>query len=135
MRIPLVVGVLGLLCLPPSPMPAVAAPLDGSTPILCAIHSVIECGGRGDCERGDPSQEQIPAFVQINVPKKTLSSVDGARTSPITGTNRANGRLMIQGMQNERVWGAVVDEETGRMSATVSEAGGAIILTGACLAQ
>jgi len=135
MRILVVVGVLALACLPLLPVPVAAAPLDGSTPILCAIHSVTECGGRGDCERGDPSQEEIPAFVQINLPKKMLSSVDGARTSPITSSSRSNGRLMIQGMQNERVWGAVLDEETGRMSATVSEAGGAIVLTGACLAQ
>jgi hypothetical protein len=34
---------------------------------------------------------------------------------------------MLQGMQNERVWGAVIDEESGRMSATTGEADGAFV--------
>jgi hypothetical protein len=134
MRILLAAGVLAIVGLLPSGAPPSAAPLDGSTPILCALNSVMECARRGDCERSNTDEAQIPPFVQINVPKKVLSSVDGTRTSPITTVNRTNGRLMIQGMQNERVWGAVVNEETGQMSATVSEADGAIVISGACLA-
>jgi hypothetical protein len=129
-----VAGVAVISCLLPSAAPPSAAPLDSSTPILCALNSVTECARRGNCERTNSEDAEIPSFVQINVPKKVLSTVDGKRTSPITSVNRANGRLMIQGMQNERVWGAVVDEETGHMSATVSEADGAIVITGACTA-
>lgn len=125
-----ILGIAGLL----PPMSASAAPLDGSAPILCALNSVVECARRGDCERSNTDDAQVPPFVQIDVPKKLLRSVDGTRTSPITSVNRTNGRLMIQGMQNERVWGAVVNEETGQMSATVSEADGAIVIAGACVA-
>jgi hypothetical protein len=32
------------------------------------------------------------------------------------------------------VWGVVINEETGRMSATVGEDDGALVLTGACIA-
>lgn len=128
-------ALVAISCLLPAAPPPSAAPLDSSTPLLCALNSVQECARRGNCERTNTDEAEIPAFVQINLPKKILSSVDGKRTSPITSVNRANGRLMIQGMQNERVWGAVVDEETGLMSATVSEAEGAIVITGACLAQ
>ena len=76
----------------------------------------------------------MPSFVRINVPQRVLSSIDGARTSPITSVQRTNGRVMVQGMQNERVWGAVINEESGRMSATVGEDDGAIVITGACFA-
>ena len=72
----------------------------------------------------------MPPFVRIDVQRRVLSSVDGARTSPITQTHRTNGRLMLQGMQNQRVWGAVINEQTGRMWATVGEDDGAIVLSG-----
>ena len=49
-------------------------------------------------------------------------------------THRTSGRLMLQGMQNQRVWGAVINEQTGRMWATVGEDDGAIVLSGACIA-
>ncbi len=70
----------------------------------------------------------------MNIPQRVLSSLDGARTSPIVNVQRSNGQLMLQGMQHERVWGAVIDEESGRMSATAGEADGAFVLIGTCMA-
>jgi hypothetical protein len=116
------------------PVPVSAAPLDGSVPMLCALNSVIECSRRGDCERSNPEEAGIPPIIRVNVPQRQLSSIDGARTSPITNVQRNNGQLMIQGMQNERVWGAVIDEASGRMSATAGEADGAFVLIGTCIA-
>lgn len=124
-----------LVCLAALAGPAAAAPLDGSVPMLCAVNSVVECTRRGDCERSTAEDAQVPAFVRIDVGKKLLLSVDGARTSPIAAVQRNEGHLMLQGMQNNRVWGAVVNEQTGQMSATVGEDDGAIILTGTCIAQ
>ena len=116
------------------PLAVPAAPLDGSAPMLCAFSSVMECSRRGDCERSTAEDVGMPPFVRVNVQQRLLSSLDGGRTSPITGLQRANGRLMIQGMQNERVWGAVIDEQTGQMSATAGEADGAIVISGTCIA-
>ena len=111
-----------------------AAPMDGSAPMLCALNSVIECSRRGDCERSDPDEAGIPPIIRVDVPQRRLTSMDGARTSPITNVQRNSGKLMIQGMQNERVWGAVIDEASGRMSATAGEADGAFVLIGTCIA-
>ena len=126
------IGVLATLGLLPAVL--VAAPMDGSAPLLCALNSVVECSRQGDCERTTAEEAELPPFVRINVQQRLLSSVDGARTSPITTVQRANGRLMLQGMQNERVWGAVIDEASGQMSATVGEYDGAFVITGACIA-
>jgi hypothetical protein len=132
MRTIVVISVLlGVGMLPTS---TTAAPMDGSAPMLCALASVVECSRLGDCDRTSGEAAEIPPFVRVNVPQRVLSSVDGARTSPITAVQRVNGRLMLQGMQNERVWGLVINEETGRMSAVVGEDDGALVLTGACLA-
>ena len=116
-----------------APSAAVAAPLDGSAPMLCAVHQVMDCEA-DNCERTSAEEAQVPPFVRIDIQKRFLSSVDGARTSPITQTNRTNGRLMLQGMQNQRVWGIVINEQSGRMWATLGEDDGAIVLSGACIA-
>ena len=116
------------------PAAVVAAPMDGSMPILCALSSVVECARGGSCDRSSAEDAQVPPFLRINVQQRLLSTPDGGRTSPIAAVQRANGRLMLQGMQNERVWGAVVNEETGQMSATVGEDDGAIIISGSCIA-
>ena len=90
------------------------AAMDGSAPMLCAL--------------------SVPPFVRINVPQRILSSVDGARTSPTTSVQRTNGYLMIRGMHNERVWGAVIEEQTGQMTATVGEHDGATVMSAMCIA-
>lgn len=115
------------------PWAVFAAPLDGSAPMLCAVHQVMDCEA-DNCERTTLEEAQVPPFVRIDVQRRVLSSVDGARTSPIAQTHRTNGRLMLQGMQDQRVWGAVINEQTGRMWATVGEDDGAIALSGACIA-
>ena len=128
-------GVIGaLIGMAMLPGTAPAAPMDGSVPMLCALSSVVECSRKGECERSTAEDASVPPFVRINVPQRVLSTVDGARTSPIAAVQRANGHLMIQGMQNERVWGAVIEEQTGQMTATVGEHDGAIVMTGMCIA-
>jgi hypothetical protein len=131
MRALLASGALAGMAL--SPWVAIAAPLDGSAPILCAIHQVLDCEAK-NCEQTSAEEAQVPPFVRVDVQQRLLSSVDGARTSPITQTQRTNGRLMLQGMQNQRVWGAVINEQSGRMWATVGEDDGAIVLSGTCIA-
>jgi len=71
----------------PSPVAAVAASLDGSVPILCAINALMECDG-DDCERTTAEETKVPPFVRFDVQKKLLTSVDGTRTSPITKVRR-----------------------------------------------
>ena len=115
-----------------SPWAVVAAPLDGSTPMLCAVNQVMDCEA-DNCERTTAAEAQVPPFVRIDVQRRLLSSIDGARTSPIAQTNRTNGRLMLQGMQNQRVWGVVINEQSGQMWVTLAEDDGAIVLSGACI--
>src|SRR5262245_31797835 len=124
----------GFAMLAAFPVSASAAPMDGSVPVLCAISSVFDCSRAGDCERSSAEEAQVPPFIWVDVPNKVLRSVDGARTSPIALFQRNNGRLMLQGMQNERVWGAVIEEASGKMSATVGEDDGVIVISGGCIA-
>ena len=128
------IGVVILLGLGLAPAFTFAAPMDGSAPILCAVNNVTDCPRSGDCERSSAEAAEVPGFVRIDVAKRLLSTVDGARTSPIATFQRNNGRLMLQGMQNERAWAVIVNEQTGQMSATIGEDDGAIIISGTCIA-
>jgi len=100
--------------------------------MLCAVQQVLDCEA-DNCERTSAAEAQVPPFVRIDVQKRLLSSIDGARTSPIAQTNRTNGRLMLQGMQDQRTWGMVINEKTGGMWATIGEDDGAIVVSGACV--
>ena len=117
-----------------TPVVALGAPLDGSTPMLCAPSSVVECSRKGECQRSTPEDADVPPFVKVDLGQRQLTSLDGARTSPISASQRNDGRLMLQGMQNTRVWGAVIDEQTGQMTATIGEDDGAIVIIGTCVA-
>ena len=134
MRALFTIGILVFVGLGPALPAALAAPMDGSAPILCAVNAVFECTRGGGCERSSADEAEVPGFVRVNVPQKQLQSVDGSRTSPIAAVQRQDNRLMLQGMQNDRVWGAVINEQTGQMSATVGEDDGAIVISGTCIA-
>jgi len=73
-------------------------------------------------------------FWRVNVQQRVVSTLDGRRTSPIGNVQRDNGLLLAQGMQNARVWGLVLDEQTGLLSVTITDADGAMVFSGACTA-
>ena len=123
-----IIALVGLGCC----APAVAAPLDGSAPMLCSLGTIMECTPKGDCERNVPDGVNVPSFIKVNVAGKILSTIDGSRTSPVNTVMRENGSLMLQGMQNARAWGIAINETTGQMAATITESDGAIVIAGAC---
>jgi hypothetical protein len=130
LRIILVITVVLGLGLAPAPTPA--APLDGSVPILCAVTEAHDCVSTGGCERSALSQGDT--FWRVNVQQRVVSTLDGRRTSPIGNVQRDNGMLLAQGMQNARVWGFVLDEQTGSLSVTITDTDGAMVFSGACTA-
>ena len=62
---------LGLL----GPSAAVSAPLDGTTPFLCAVVQALECAPDGTCERRGWS-----AVIVSDTGKMSVSIVDEAAT-------------------------------------------------------
>ena len=115
---------LALLCLIVTPLSIAAAQFDGSTPLLCAVIQVVECGAGGDCYPVQPEIANIPRFLKINFKNKTISTTEESGrkdTSRIKNIERAKGNLILQGSENGRGWTMVISEETGKMSATVSD--------------
>ena len=115
---------LAFLCLILTPLPITAGQFDGSVPLLCAVIQVVECAGGGECYPVQPEVANIPRFLKINFKKKTISATEDSGRKEVTkikNIEHANGKVVLQGSENGRGWTMVISEETGKMSATVSD--------------
>ena len=132
MRIPTSIGIAVAVLIAASV--AVAGDFDGSAPLLCATNLAVECGPDYECRNSPPEISSIPSFFEINVKKKRLRGErDGAEEiSKIEQISREDGQLMLQGIDHHRAWSIVVVEETGGLSASVSDGRAGFVLFGAC---
>jgi hypothetical protein len=119
------------LCLVPSPAGA-AGKHDGSTPLLCVPIGITECGAEGECKRGTTESVNLPQFIRVDLKAMTIRSEEQKRESPIKTVEHMNGKLILQGTQGERGWTMLIDEDTGRLSATVIADGEGFVVFGAC---
>ena len=123
-----------LLVLAVTPRSEAADKLDGSVPVLCATMEVLECSVGGECQRRGPEGANLPPFLRVDFKAKTIASVDGARKAPISSVEKVDGLVVLHGGQEGRGWSAVIASDTGRLSASVVDAGGAFVIFGACTA-
>ena len=134
MKILAQVGMLlaaSILCLVSSPAGA-AGKHDGSAPLLCVPIGVTECGAEGECKRGTAESVNLPQFIRVDLKAMTIRSEEQKRDSPIKTVEHMNGKLILQGTQGERGWTMLIDEDTGRLSATVTADGEGFVVFGAC---
>jgi hypothetical protein len=114
---------------------AAAGDFDGSKKLICAPSDVFECGPAVECQRATPELVNIPRFIQIDVKKKQLSGSLGTGekvTTSIQNVATKDGKLTLQGAENARAWSLVIDQETGHMSASVSDNIEGFLLFGGC---
>jgi hypothetical protein len=103
-----------------APMTA-AATIDSSAPFLCAISTIMECDGTGQCLRHTALQHpDFPSFLRVNVGQRLITDgQQSGRKTEIKSATRLDGRLILHGGENGRGWSATIAEDTGRMSAGV----------------
>lgn len=114
--------------------PARAVALDGSVPLLCAINTIMECDGAGQCQRHTALQHRdFPAFLRVNISERLITDGEqSGRRTEIKAATRLNGRLILHGGENGRGWSATIAEDTGRMSAGIVADEFTFALFGAC---
>ena len=130
-----IVGIIivTLFCLMPY-SPAMAG-FDGSAPLICAVIEVFECSVEQDCIEGTLESMNIPQFVKIDFANNKIVTSDEiaeTRESPINNFDKAEGVLILQGIQNGRGWSMVITDETGKMTVTASGGSGGFVIFGAC---
>ena len=114
---------------------AVADSLVGEDKILCSAVQVTVCGIDGVCESGLPWKYDVPQFVEIDLKKKQISTTAASgenRSTPIRHLQRENGKILFQGVQNERAFSSVINEEFGDGTFAIAVDGIAINVFSAC---
>jgi hypothetical protein len=122
------VVVLGVLSLASGP--ALASDFDGSKVLICAPVQAFDCAAGEDCGKGLPEEIGAPAFMRIDVPNKAV--IGTKRTSPILLADRSEAQLLLQGNELGYGWIIAVDQETGKMTATLANRENVFVLFGTC---
>jgi hypothetical protein len=121
------------ICISMVPYQLASAKYDGSVPLLCAPIQAIECGVGDDCHRGTADSVDIPQFLKIDFEGKIIMATDeSGKKAIIKSLEHADGKMIMQGMQNGRGWTLVISEKSGKMSATISDDQVGFVLFGAC---
>jgi hypothetical protein len=126
-RLGLVAGI-GLIGL--GAVPTKAGDFDGSRILICAPVQAFDCAAGEDCGKGLPEEIGAPAFMRIDVANKAV--IGPKRTSPILWTDESDTQLVLQGNELGYGWVIAVDQESGKMTATLANREGAVVLFGAC---
>lgn len=127
------IGLVLGLCLVPHAL--ATTPFDGSVPLICALIDVMDCAPGADCQRGAPERVKLPPFVKVNFTEKTLSTTDAAPrkdATPIKHLEPFDSRLILQGVEDGRAWSLIIAQESGKLSATVSDDQLGFVIFGAC---
>jgi len=112
-----------------------AGKYDGSAPFVCVPTAVAQCVGDGDCRAGTAESENLPDFFVIDLQAKTVRAGDKGRQSPIKQIDRAAGKIILYGSEAERGWVLMIQEKTGKMSASVTGDGESFVIFGVCPMQ
>lgn len=115
--------------------PATADDVKSASVILCTSVQAARCWDDGDCEVGLPWSYNIPQFVEIDLTQKVMRTTKASgenRSTPIKNLERADGQLILQGVENGRAFSFVIQEETGDLSVAVALNGITTQIFGAC---
>lgn len=115
--------------------PSRADDLTGVDRFVCANGSVSVCCDDGQCASGLPAELDIPQFIEFDLAQKRVSTTKASglnRMSPIDNLKRVDGKLVLQGVENQRAYSFLIDEKTGAMSAAVARDGCNVMAFGSC---
>jgi hypothetical protein len=129
---------LALLCIIVTPLSITAADFDGSKPLLCATIETFECGPGIECQQGMAQSINLPQFLKIDFKEKKISGTRESGevlTTEIENMERSDGKLVLQGSQNNKGWSMLINEATGKMTITASDDQVGFVIFGACIPQ
>jgi hypothetical protein len=114
---------------------ALADNLEDADKLLCSTSRVVVCFEDGECINVLPWEIGVPQFVVIDAKKMTLSTTKASnenRSTPIRTLQRDAGTIILQGIEQGRAFGFVIDEATGLLTVSVARDGVSVSVFGAC---
>jgi len=109
---------------------AEAADFDGSRLLLCAPVEAKSCAPTESCSNATPGMLGAPKFLRIDFQNQVV--IGPQRTSPIRLMEKGQSELLLLGTELGFAWTIVLDQESGDLSATLSDRDGTIVLFGSC---
>jgi len=102
--------------------------------LLCASMEATRCSFAG-CTTDDPTEFNIPQFVEIDLVNKRLQTTAASgqrRATPFSTLAREDGHIFIQGIEGGRAFSFVIHEESGELNAAVAATMSASAVFAAC---
>ncbi|HSL70981.1 MAG TPA: hypothetical protein VK864_12115 [Longimicrobiales bacterium] len=115
--------------------PLYADDLTGADAILCSAVEATQCSADGECASGPPWNWKFPQFLEIDLKKNVVSTTQASgenRSTPIRNTERSEGKIVLQGVQQGRAFSFVIVEQTGMASAAIAAEGMTVTVFAAC---
>ena len=111
-----------------------AGKYDGSAPLVCAAMTVSECEADGRCQRRNAEKVNFPALFKVDVKAMKLWELgaEKPRETAIRNVDRANNKVILSGAEGERGWTVLINEASGKMSATAAGDGEGFVIFGQC---
>jgi hypothetical protein len=109
---------------------AFATAADVGQRFMCATLEALDCEPGAACLKGRPSEIGAPAFMRIDLEKKTIAGPN--RSTPIVGIEKHPDSLLLQGTEIGYGWTMAIDVKAGTMAATLVNREGAFVLFGSC---
>ena len=103
--------------------------------ILCSATKVVVCFESSDCVDMLPWEANVPQFIIFDEKKMTISTTKASeenRSTPIRFLQREEGTIVLQGIEQERAFSVVIDEEFGLLTGSVSRDGVSVSVFGSC---
>jgi hypothetical protein len=116
-------------------VPVAADDLDGAERLLCTAMVATRCQSDGECTTAPPSTWNIPAFIEVDLERKQLSTTAASglnRSTAIRHVERDGGMIFVQGVEGGRAFSFAITEATGASTYSVAAEGLTVGGFGAC---
>lgn len=115
--------------------PAMADNLAGANSLLCSAVEASVCVPFDGCESGPATSWKIPQFVEIDLTAKKLSTTAASgenRSTTASVLDRKDGRIVLQGIENDRAFSFHIREEDGAFTGAVAREDLTVSVFGVC---
>jgi hypothetical protein len=103
--------------------------------MLCSVSRVLLCVEDGSCFPISVLDLDVPQFLIVDTKKKTISTTAASgenRVSNVANLVRDSGRTFLQGIELNRAYSILIEDDIGRFTAVVARDGISVSAFGAC---
>lgn len=112
-----------------------ADPLGDARTILCTVLDTHVCVEAAGCADVQAEEMNIPRFIRIDTKSKKLSTTQASgenRETVADSVARADGQIVLQGVESGRAFSLYLDESTGLATFATAAEGRSVTVFGIC---